>query len=36
MYEGVVDESVPDEFLQLLEEAEAKERAGNETTGGEA
>jgi len=36
MYEGVVDESVPDEFLQLLEEAEAKERAGNETTGGDA
>jgi len=36
MYEGVVDESVPDEFLQLLEEAEAKERSGSEPTGGEA
>lgn len=35
MYEGVVDESVPDEFLQLLEEAEAKERAGNRAIGGE-
>ncbi len=27
MYEGVVDESIPDEFLKLLEEAEANERA---------
>jgi hypothetical protein len=35
MYEGVVDESVPDEFLQLLEEAEAKERASNRAIGGE-
>jgi len=26
MYEGVVEESVPDEFLRLLEEAEATER----------
>ena len=26
MYEGVVDESIPDEFLKLLEEAEAAER----------
>lgn len=36
MYKGVVEESVPDEFLQLLEEAEAKERAGSETAGDEA
>ncbi|MBA4337398.1 MAG: hypothetical protein C0421_00955 [Hyphomonas sp.] len=27
MYEGVVDESIPDEFLKLLEEAEAAERS---------
>lgn len=27
MYDGVVQESVPDEFLKLLEEAEAKARA---------
>jgi len=26
MYEGVVDESVPDDFLKLLDEAEANER----------
>lgn len=27
MYDGVVQEDVPDEFLKLLEEAEAKARA---------
>ncbi len=26
MYEGVVDESVPDDFLKVLDEAEANER----------
>jgi hypothetical protein len=26
MYEGVIDESVPDNFLKLLDEAEANER----------
>lgn len=35
MYEGVVEESVPDEFLRLLEEAEATERSeGAETEAG--
>ena len=35
MYEGVVDESIPDEFLKLLEEAEANERteSGQPETG---
>jgi hypothetical protein len=35
MYEGVVDESIPDEFLKLLEEAEANERteSGQNETG---
>lgn len=27
MYNGVVEESVPDEFLRLLEQAEAKAKA---------
>ncbi len=36
MYEGVVDESIPDDFLKLLEEAEQKERDATQPTGGEA
>ncbi|MEX1252066.1 MAG: NepR family anti-sigma factor [Hyphomonas sp.] len=35
MYEGVVAESVPDEFLQLLDEAEAREHDANRAAGGE-
>lgn len=37
MYDGVVGESVPDDFFKLLEQAEAKAKAGNKTqTDGEA
>ncbi|WP_213271454.1 NepR family anti-sigma factor [Hyphomonas sp.] len=37
MYDGVVGESVPDDFFKLLEQAEAKARSGNTSqTDGEA
>lgn len=31
MYDGVVGESVPDDFFKLLEQAEAKAKAGAKT-----
>lgn len=34
MYDGVVQESVPDEFLQLLEQAEAKAKGDAGKRGG--
>lgn len=34
MYEGVVDESVPDDFLKLLEEAELNEKRDAGPNGG--
>lgn len=34
MYNGVVEESVPDDFLRLLEQAEAKAKAENPDKGG--
>ena len=37
MYDGVVGESVPDDFFKLLEQAEAKAKAGGKPqTDGEA
>ncbi|MFN3608399.1 MAG: NepR family anti-sigma factor [Hyphomonas sp.] len=31
MYDGVVGESVPDDFFKLLEQAEAKAKAGSKS-----
>ena len=37
MYDGVVGESVPDDFFKLLEQAEAKAKSGSKSqTDGEA
>ena len=33
MYDGVVDESIPDDFLKLLDEAEANERGDDSPKG---
>lgn len=34
MYDGVVNESVPDDFFKLLEQAEAKAKAGAKSDAG--